>query len=190
MSRLSRENDRVSGEEAVEPHSTLAVQAARAATILLSIAFLIPRAIGRPVAIVRMRDTIALEQIVEFSKHLLSYAAILLALSSVVGTIVSLMQSRLRSRWWSEVRLGYHREQLPAIRVLWLVLPGVTIVGLWSFSFWISVVSRYLGIGGEMHDLLVALRVWLLSLGGGCGFISVGAAVLAYRPWRGDRSFE
>lgn len=187
MSRLSKDNDKTEGDEAVEPHSELAVQAARAATILVTIAFLMPRVTRSPRMVENVEQLILFGRVDEGLIKVLPYLVIPLALSSAVGTIVSLVQSRLKNRWWAEIRLGYHREPLPRMGAMFLLGGGGIGIGLWSLVYWAGVVNGCLGIGGDVRDLLVAVRGWLLSLGGGCAFVSMATLVLVHRPWEKEK---
>lgn len=186
MSGPSDQNEEVSSSDIFGRHSGLAVQAARASTLLLTIAFLLPRVNWLPQLIEHHRYVGAVEQLGPFLFRILLDVSIPLALSGIVGTLVSLLQVKLRNRWWSEAGIGYHEVRPGGVGFVLLFLVCGAALGIWGLWWWVSAVSGCLGIEGDMRDLLVHLRSWLISLGGGLACISVGAIVFVHRPW--DRS--
>ena len=183
MSGPSDQNEEVSAVDISGRHSGLAVQAARAATLLLAIAFLMPRVNWLPYLIEHHQHGGAVEPLGPFLSRILLNVSIPLALSGIVGTLVSLLQAKLRDRWWSGAGIGYHQERPGGIGAMLLVVVGGAALGIWGLWWWASSVSGCLGIKGDIRDLLVHLRGWLISLGGGLACISVGALVFVHRLW-------
>jgi hypothetical protein len=146
------------------------VESGRVAALLLSFILVAPWALSALSRIKRIlsNDNYRSSVSIESLRQLYPLLVWLVAPMIISSCVASLISSRLSQGG----ELSENTSGLELFLSFFLPL-SVIIVSYWTFHYWISAAVLFLRQEGDGTNLLVALRAWLVFLGGGLAVFSL-----------------